>query len=67
MVVRRPRQSRKVYEPIGGQVTVTVSNIDGTTTVRVPTAHLERVRAMLDHIAEDLPPMPEPEPEADPA
>lgn len=51
----------------GGQVTVTVSNIDGTTTVRVPTAHLERVRAMLDHIAEDLPPMPEPEPEVDPA
>ncbi|MER3389994.1 MAG: hypothetical protein RJQ01_08155 [Microcella sp.] len=50
-----------------GQVTITVANIDGTTTIRVPTAHLARVRAMLDHIAEDLPPMPEPEPEADPA
>jgi len=46
-----------------GQVTITVSNIDGTTTIRVPVTHLERVRAMLDHIAADLPPLPEPTPE----
>ena len=50
-----------------GQVTITVANIDGTTTIRVPLIHLDRVRAMLDHIAADLPPIPEPEPEADPA
>lgn len=37
------------------QVTISVSNIDGTTTIRVPVAHLDRVRSMLDHIAADLP------------
>lgn len=36
------------------QVTVAVSNIDGTTTIRVPVTHLDRVRSMLDHIAADL-------------
>jgi|GEM_PF-4667927 len=36
-------------------ITVSVSNIDGTETIRVPLTHLARVRVMLDHIAKDLP------------
>lgn len=50
-------RSRRVTSPgsvDAGQVTITVANIDGTTTIRVPLIHLDRVRAMLDHIAADL-------------